>query len=180
MSIGIIYLSRTIYQASLKLLGEAFLSYQMHKVWETDMTFNLDLWLTGLNINRDQLLIKDFIPLNFEASGIKCSWVISCERLRETDIPTDRPMDMCKAICPAFSKGHKYVCCWYNNTYYYSGTFDSSSIVYRFDTIQTLLLEGTCKEITRNAFNSIFTNSALLNLFSLLVVFGKFYNDTEE
>ena len=68
------------------------------------MTFDLDLWPTDLKINRDHLLIKDYLPTKFEASGAKPSWVISCTRLRATDIPTD----MCNAICPSFFKGgHK-------------------------------------------------------------------------
>ena len=80
------------------------MSYQLHKVWETDMTFDLDLWPTDLNINRDHLLTKDYLPTKFEDSGAKRSWVISCTRLRDTDIPTD----MCNAICPSFFEGgHK-------------------------------------------------------------------------
>ena len=63
----------------------------LHKVWETDMTFDLDLWPTNVTINRDYLLIKDYLPTKFEASGVKRSWVISCTRLRDTDIPTYRP-----------------------------------------------------------------------------------------
>ena len=43
-----------------------------------------------LNINRDHLLVKDNRPTKFEASGAKCSRVISCTRLRETYIPTNR------------------------------------------------------------------------------------------
>ena len=78
-----------------------------------NMTFDLDLWPTDLKINRDHLLIKDYLPTKFEASGAKPSWVISCTRLRATDIPTDgrtnRPTDRCSAICPSFFKGgHKY------------------------------------------------------------------------
>ena len=57
------------------------------------MTFDLDLWRTDLKINRDHLLIKDYLPTKFEASGAKRSWVISCTRLRETDILTNRQMD---------------------------------------------------------------------------------------
>ena len=44
------------------------------------MTFDLDLWPTYLTINRDHLLIKDYLPTKFEASGAKRSWVISCTR----------------------------------------------------------------------------------------------------
>ena len=37
------------------------------------MTFDLDLLPTDLNINRDHLLIKDYLPTKFEASGAKPS-----------------------------------------------------------------------------------------------------------
>ena len=33
------------------------------------MTFDLDLGPTDLNINRGQLLIKDYLPTKFEAFG---------------------------------------------------------------------------------------------------------------
>ena len=69
------------------------------------MTCDLDLWPTDLKINRDHLLTKDYLPTKFEAHGAKRYWVISCTRLRDTDIPTYRPTDRCKAICPPFSKG---------------------------------------------------------------------------
>ena len=49
------------------------------------MTFDLDL-----NINRDHLLIKDYLRTEFEVSGAKPSWVISFTRLRDTDIPSLR------------------------------------------------------------------------------------------
>ena len=39
--------------------GKAFLSYQLHKVRDTNMTYDLDLWPTDLKINRDHLLIMD-------------------------------------------------------------------------------------------------------------------------
>ena len=35
------------------------------------MTFDLDLLPTDLNINRDHLLIKDYLLTKFEASGSK-------------------------------------------------------------------------------------------------------------
>ena len=44
------------------------------------MTFDLDLWPTDLSINRDHLLIKDYLPTEIEASWAKRSWVISCTR----------------------------------------------------------------------------------------------------
>ena len=54
------------------------------------MTFDLDLSSTNLNIIRGHLLIKDYLPTKFEACGEKRSEVISCSRLRDTDIQTDR------------------------------------------------------------------------------------------
>ena len=44
------------------------------------MTFDLDSWPTDLNINRGHLLMKDYLPTKFEASGAKRSWDISCTR----------------------------------------------------------------------------------------------------
>ena len=66
----------------------------------------LDLWPTDLNINRGHLLIKDYLPTKFGVSGAKRSWVISCTRLRDTDIPTN----MCNAICPSFFEGGHNKC----------------------------------------------------------------------
>ena len=49
------------------------------------LTFDLDLSSTDLNIDRGHLLIKDYLPTKFEASGSKRSWVISCKRyMRQT------------------------------------------------------------------------------------------------
>ena len=76
ISIGIIYSSRTIYLPSLKLLGQSLLELSVAQ-GEVDRH---DLWPTDLNINRDHLLIKDYLPTKFEASGAKPSWVISCTR----------------------------------------------------------------------------------------------------
>ena len=56
--------------------GKVFSSYQLHMVWETEMTFDLDLWPTDLIINRDHLLINGYLPTKFEASGAKRSWLI--------------------------------------------------------------------------------------------------------
>ena len=41
------------------------------------MIFDLDIEPTDLNINRDHLLIKDYIPTKVEASVVKRSCVIS-------------------------------------------------------------------------------------------------------
>ena len=99
ISIGIIYSSRTIDLPSLRLLGQSVVELSVaqgledwHDLWP---------WPTDLTINRDHLLIKDYLPTKFEASGAKRSWVIRCTRLRDTDIATD----MCNAICPSFFEG---------------------------------------------------------------------------
>ena len=81
----------------------ALLKYRC--LWNTNAPLpQHDLWPTDLKINRDHLLIKDYLPTKFEASGSKRSWVISCTRLRETDIPTDRPT-CATQYAPPFSKG---------------------------------------------------------------------------
>ena len=78
-------------------------------MWNTNAPLpQHDLWPTDLKINRDHLLIKDYLPTTFEASGAKPSWVISCTRLRATDIPTDIPTDRptgATQYAPPFSKG---------------------------------------------------------------------------
>ena len=78
ISIGIIFSSRKIYLQSLKLLGQSLLELSVaqgvadgHDLWP---------WPSDLNINRDHLLIKDYLPTKFEASGTNPSWVISCTR----------------------------------------------------------------------------------------------------
>ena len=53
------------------------------------MAFDLDLWPSDLTINRDHLLIKDYLPTKFEASGTKRCWVIRCTRFWETDMTFD-------------------------------------------------------------------------------------------
>ena len=76
ISTGIIYSSRNIYPR-LKLLGQSVLELSVAQGLG-DMTLDLDLWHTDLNINRDHILTKDYLPTNFEASGAKRSWVIRC------------------------------------------------------------------------------------------------------
>ena len=93
LSIGIIYSSRTTYQV-WSLWGKALLSYPLHKVWETDMTFDLDLWPTDPTINRDHLLIKDYLPTKFEACGAKRSGVISCTRFERLTWPLTLTFDL--------------------------------------------------------------------------------------
>ena len=73
--IGIVYSLRTIYLTSLKLLGQ---SVRLHKVLQTNMTFDLDLWSTDLNIDRDHLLIMDYLPTEFEVFEARGSLVIRC------------------------------------------------------------------------------------------------------
>ena len=103
-SIGVIYSPRTIYLPSLKLLGQSVLELSVaqgevnwHDLW---------LWPTDLKINRDHLLIKDYLPTKFEACGAKRYWVISCTRLRANGIPTDRHTDrQVQSNMPSFFKG---------------------------------------------------------------------------
>ena len=100
LSIGIIYWSRTIYLPCLKLLGQSVLELSVAQGLEDWH----DLWPTDLTINSDHLLIKDYQPTKFEASGAKCSWVISCTRLRDTDIQTDRHVE--SNMPRLFQRGH--------------------------------------------------------------------------
>ena len=86
LSIGVIYSSRTFYLRSLKLVGQSVVELSVAQGLEDWH----DLWPTDLTINRDHLLIKDYLLTKFEASGAKHSGVISCTRLRAIDIPTDR------------------------------------------------------------------------------------------
>ena len=51
------------------------------------LTFDLDLLPTDLNVHRDHLLIKDYLPTKFEASGAKCSRVIRCTRFERLTWP---------------------------------------------------------------------------------------------
>ena len=78
----VIYSSRTISLPSLNLLRHSVLELSIAQVvWETNMTFDLDLWLTDLlNIDRNHLIIMDYLPTKFEACWVKRSWVISCTR----------------------------------------------------------------------------------------------------
>ena len=58
------------------------------------MTFDLDLWPADLNINRGHLLIQDYLPTKFEASGAKRSWVISCTRWSRPAWPLTLTFDL--------------------------------------------------------------------------------------
>ena len=84
------YLSRTIYLPSLKLLGQSVLELSVAQIEEDGH----DLWPTDLNINRDHLLIKDYQPTKFEASGAQRSWVISCTNWRRRTWPLTLTFDL--------------------------------------------------------------------------------------
>ena len=56
-------------------------------MWRVGLTFDLDLWPTDLNVNRDHPLIKDYLPTKFEASGAKRSRVIHCTRFERLTWP---------------------------------------------------------------------------------------------
>ena len=88
--IGVIYSSRTIYLLSLKLLGQSVLELSVAQ-GEGDWH---DLWPTDLNMNRGHLLIKDYLPTKFEASGAKRSWVISCTRWSRLAWPLTLTFDL--------------------------------------------------------------------------------------
>ena len=90
ISIGVIYSPRTIYLPSLKLLGQSVLELSVAQ-GEVDWH---DLWPTDLNINRGHVLIKDYLPTKFEASGTKRSWVISCTRWSRLAWPLTLTFDL--------------------------------------------------------------------------------------
>ena len=56
------------------------------------MTF--DLWPTDLTINRDHLLIKDYLSTKFEASWAKRCWVIRCTRFERLTWPLTLTFDL--------------------------------------------------------------------------------------
>ena len=51
-------------------------SYSLRKMWENNMTFDLNLWSIYLNINKDYWVIKDYLCTKFEASWTKHSWIM--------------------------------------------------------------------------------------------------------
>ena len=63
-------------------------------MWRVGLTFDLDLWPTDLNVNRDHLLIKDYLPTKFEASGEKHSRVIRCTRFERLTWPLTLTFDL--------------------------------------------------------------------------------------
>ena len=71
------------------------------------LTFDLMLSPTDKNIDKDHILIKDYLPTKFEAFGAKSSWVISCTRcgrptwpLRPTDLNINRDHLLIKDYLP--------------------------------------------------------------------------------
>ena len=89
--LNIIYSSRTIYLPSLKLLGQSVLELSVAQ-GEVDWH---DLWPWPLTYWPEyHLLIKDYLPTKFEASGAKCSWVISCTRWSRLALPLTLTFDL--------------------------------------------------------------------------------------
>ena len=64
------------------------------------MTFDLDIWPTDMNIYRGHLLIKDYLPTKFEASGAKRFWVISCTRWSRLAWPLTLGCSSVIVLCP--------------------------------------------------------------------------------
>ena len=58
------------------------------------LTFDLDLWPTNLNIDKGHLLIKDYLPAKFEASGAERSQVISCTKRSRLAWPLTLTFDL--------------------------------------------------------------------------------------
>ena len=144
------------------------------------MTFDLDLWPTDLNSNSGHLLMKDYLPTKFEAFGAKRSWVISCTRLRDTDIPTDIPTDMCKAICPSFFKGDRKIqeVMYLYNSFYCQQTITTKNWMHRAN--ETLKAKKSLTEeyiyiyMTRIRFLRF--ESSEQSLFCQVLSFRNFYN----
>ena len=92
LSIGIIYSSRTIYLPSLKLMGQSVVELSVAQGLED--WHDLWLWPTDLTINRDHLLIKDYLHTEFEAIGTKRCWVIRCTRFERLTWPLTLTFDL--------------------------------------------------------------------------------------
>ena len=109
ISTGIIYSSRTIYLLSLKLRGQSVLELSVAQ----DLRDWHDLRPSELNINRDCLLIKNYLPIKFEASEAKHSWVFSFTRLKDTDIQTNRHVQrnsLCESLyCSLDNRSGKFL-----------------------------------------------------------------------
>ena len=90
ISMGTIYSSRTIYVSGLKALGQSILKLSVAQ-GEVDWH---DLWPTDLNINRGHLLIKDYLPTKFEASGARRFWLTRCKRWNRLAWPLTLTFDL--------------------------------------------------------------------------------------
>ena len=79
LSIGSIYSSGTVYLISMKVLWQSIpvirCTSRKRQIWPLTLTFDL-------NIDREQLLIIDYIPTTPDASEAKCSWVIRWTRCK--------------------------------------------------------------------------------------------------
>ena len=77
-------------QSCMPMINIAVCKTQMPpflNIRKVGLTFDLDLWPTDLNVNRDHLLIKDYLHTKFEASWAKCSRVIRCTRFERLTWP---------------------------------------------------------------------------------------------
>ena len=62
--------------------------------WQCISSFVFYISPTDLNIDRGHLLITDFLPTKFEASGAKLSWLIGCTRCRRLTWPLTFTFDL--------------------------------------------------------------------------------------
>ena len=87
-------------------------------MWRVGLTFDLDLWPTDLTINKDHLLIKDYLPTKFEASGAERSRVIRCTRFERltwpwpTDLTINRDHLLIKDYLPTKFEASGAKRCW--------------------------------------------------------------------
>ena len=87
-------------------------------MWRVGFTFDTDLWPSDLNVNRDHLLIKDYLPTKFEASGAKRSRVIHCLGWRDwhdlwpTDLTINRDHLLIKDYLPTKFEASGAKRCW--------------------------------------------------------------------
>ena len=124
------------------------------------MTFDLDLWSTDLNINRVHLLIQDYLHTKSEACWAKYSRVISCTRLRDTDIPIYRPAyrpTCAKHYAPSFSKGGIIIICYLKLVKYNKLIFNGL---------------GSRKKIIRTLFISLDSNLLLSDRLNLISIYN--------
>ena len=81
-----------------------FLSYQLHKVWKTDLIFDLDLWPTNPDIDRNHLLTKDYLLSKLEVCGAK--QLHKVKEYRHKYLPTDQHLQSNMPLL--LWRGHKY------------------------------------------------------------------------